>query len=100
MAEIKITESAKEEMCTLQIVGWCNYDVETTTFAHFPDGSGGSNKLGGEIGNGGYACDRCHSVIDGRVRHEVSREDLEFYMRRAVKRTLIRLIEKGILKVV
>lgn len=100
MKSTPITRSAKGEDCTLAIQGWCNYNPETTVFAHYPDGSGGSNKLGGEIGNGGYACHACHQVVDGRVKHDISIADLEYYMRRSVKRTLIRLIEKGFLKVV
>ena len=95
-----ITRSAKGEKCTLNITGWCNYDVETTVFAHFPDGTGGSNKLGGDIANGGYACYDCHAVVDNRVKHRVPKEDIEFYMRRSVRRTLMRLIEKGFVKVV
>lgn len=99
MKSTPITRSARNEECTTQIVGWCNRDIETTIFAHFPDGTGGSNKLGGEIANGGYVCSTCHDVIDGRVKHDVSKEDLEFYMRRSVRRTIWRLIEIGYVKV-
>lgn len=99
MKSTAITRSARDEQCTLQIVGWCNRDPATTVYAHFPDGTGGSNKLGGDIGNGGYACSDCHNVIDNRVKHRVPKEDLEFYMRRSVRRTLWRLIEKGFVRV-
>lgn len=95
-----ITRSAYLEDCTLRIPQYCNYDPTTTIFAHFPDGTGGSNRIDGELGNGGYACSDCHDVIDRRVKHRVPQEDLEFYMRRSVKRTLKRLEQNGFIKVV
>ena len=95
-----ITQSAKDEDCTLQIPGVCNYNPETTVYCHFPDGRGGSNKLTGPL-NGGYGCSKCHDVIDGRVywfSHERAVEK-EFYMRRAMNRTINRLINKGLIQV-
>ena len=94
-----ITDSARGEKCTLVIAGWCNNNPETTVYAHYPSGSGGSNKLNGDLGTGGYACFMCHQIIDGRQKSDLTKEDREFYMRRSTQRTLSRLVSKGILTV-
>jgi len=91
----KIMDAAKGEACTLNIVGVCNYDIETTVASHLPDGSGGSNKLTGPLSIA-FGCSSCHAVLDGR--ENVSLEDREFYMRRGMMRTMTRLVEMGILK--
>ncbi len=95
----KITQSAKGERCTANIVGVCNYDIEKTVFAHFPDGSGGSNKLNGDL-CGGYVCSDCHDALDGRQKSYLTPGDKEFYMRRSTQRTLIRLVDKELVKIV
>ena len=82
----------------MNIAGHCNSNPETTVLAHFPLGDGGSNKLNGDL-CAGYACSSCHDILDDRVKHEVSGEDKEFYMRRSQFRTLHRLIEKGYVRV-
>ena len=93
-----ITDSARGEKCTMNIAAWCRDDPATTVYAHFPLGTGGSNKLNGDLGNGGYACFMCHQVIDGRQNSDLTKEDKEFYMRRSTYRTLCRLVDRGILK--
>ena len=93
----KIMDAARGEECTLNIVGFCKYESETTVAAHLPDGSGGSNKYTGPLSIA-FACGDCHSVIDGRVLTPVTREDREFYMRRGMMRTMTRLVDRGILK--
>ena len=91
-----ITQSAKDEDCTLNIAGVCNYDPETVVACHLSDGSGGSNRLTGPL-NICFGCSRCHDEIDGRTR--IIEADLQFYMRRAMNRTINRLIEKGLVQV-
>lgn len=94
----KIMNAAKGEACTLQIAGVPNHDPETTVACHLPDGSGGSNRLTGPL-HIAIACDTCHSIIDGRIPWDMSREDREFYMRRGMNRTINRLIDMGLVKV-
>jgi hypothetical protein len=93
----KIMDSARNEQCTLNISGVCNYDTDTVVYCHFADGSGGSNKLTGPL-HGGYGCSSCHDSIDGRVLgfNQLTKVDREFYMRRSMNRTINRLIEKGL----
>jgi len=100
----KIRDSARGEECTLQIVGACNYDPATTVLAHLPDDSG-TGKMGGksnDVGCAVYACSSCHDVIDGRAGF-ISLDDCiafedcaDFYQLRALKRTIKRMIEKGL----
>jgi hypothetical protein len=94
----KIRKSAKDEMCTLNISGVCNYDPATTVLAHLPDESKGMAKKSDDISSC-YACSACHDLIDGRDNRkfrEFNSGDIEWYQRRAQTRTLRRLIEKGI----
>lgn len=92
-------DSARGENCTINVAGVCCYNPETTVYCHFPDGSGGSNRLTGPI-HGGYGCNTCHDSIDGRWgSRDFSSDSKEFYMRRSMNRTINRLIEKGLITV-
>ncbi len=90
-------DAARGEECTLNIVGFCSYDTETTVACHLPDGSGGSNKHTGPLSIA-FGCGDCHSVVDLRLGASITQEDREFYMRRGMMRTMTRLVDKGILK--
>lgn len=94
----EIRRSAEGEMCTLNIVGVCSYDETTTVLTHFPDESHGMSLKAIDI-SAGYGCGKCHDVIDGRVKHEFEPGERDWYMRRSQTRTLIRLIEKGIITI-
>ena len=94
----KIMASARGEPCTLNIVSVCSYDPETVVYCHYPDGSGGSNRLTGPL-HGGFGCLQCHDEIDLRVHPVTTESEREFYMRRSMNRTINRLIEKGLVTV-
>jgi hypothetical protein len=99
MRSRKITQSARDEDCTLNIAGACNYDSATVIFAHFPDENHGIGRKASDL-SGAYCCSACHDVIDRRdSRYKESETDRDFYMRRAQSRTINRLIEKGILAI-
>lgn len=94
-----IKDAAKGEKCTLNIVGVCNHDRETTSGCHLPDGSGGSNRLTGPLSLA-FGCSSCHDEIDGRTGYRLTTEvQREFYMRRGLMRTLNRLIDEGLIQV-
>jgi len=94
----KIRASAREEPCTLQIVGVCNHNWQTTVLAHLPDESNGMGTKPDDI-SACYACSSCHDAIDRRTLAPAMTElDREFYMRRAMVRTWRRLVEKGIIQ--
>jgi len=91
-------DSARGEQCTVEVPGACNYDPDTVVFCHHNDGTGASNKLTGPL-TGGYGCSGCHDVIDNRVAHDWPLEDIEFFKRRSMIRTLNRLLDRGLVKI-
>lgn len=91
----KITNAARGEQCTLQIVGVCNGNPETVVFCHFPDESHGISLKSDDL-SGGFGCFACHQAID---LHKVEEEDREWYMRRSQTRTMRRLVERGVVKI-
>ena len=97
----KARDSARGEDCTLNIVGVCNHDPSTTVLAHLPDDSG-CGKMGGksdDVGCAVYACSACHDVLDARaIDAEYHNFLANFYQLRALKRTIRRMIEKGVVK--
>jgi|SRR5690554_3106236 len=92
-----IRQAAKGELCTVQIAGICRHDTETTVLAHLPDESGGMGRKSDDI-SAVFACDSCHSAIDGRGPWPDS-EEREWYQRRAQVRTWRRLVEIGVIKI-
>lgn len=95
----KLRDSARDEECTLQIVGVCNFNWQTTILAHLPDESNGMSTKSDDI-SACYACHACHDAIDRRNNDaSMTGEEREWYMRRAMVRTWRRLIEKGIVTI-
>ena len=95
----KIRKSARCQDCTVQIVGVCNRDPETTVFAHYPSEGKGMGLKSSDI-SGGYCCSNCHDALDGRTKHaNLDQGEREFYMRRSMVRTWGKLIEMDIIKI-
>lgn len=88
----KIKDSARDEICTLQVAGVCNHRPETTVLAHIKT-EGGSIAKKAEDYSAVYACYACHTWLD---QHKGTKEDELFYTRRGLIRTWRRLIEKGL----
>lgn len=95
MKSTEITESARGEECTFQIVGTCNHDPETTVFCHLKFDKGGMGMKPCDL-SGAYGCSSCHDAIDNRVHSLELESDRPFYEARALYRTHVRLWEKGI----
>lgn len=93
-----LRDSARGQSCTIEIPGYCNGNPETTVACHvqFEGGVMGGKASDLSICHG---CSGCHDVIDGRVRTELSREELDWYKTRAVLRTLERLTAMGLIQV-
>lgn len=94
-----VRDAARNQPCTLQIVGVCNGSWETTVLAHLPDESHGIARKADDL-SACFACDSCHSVIDGRTKwppHE--QEFKDWYLRRAQIRTWRVLLGAGILSI-
>lgn len=93
-----IRQSAKGEQCTLNIAGVCNYNPETVVLCHFPFETHGIARKSPDI-SAGYGCSDCHNAIDNRTNGGLTDSEREFYMRRSMVRTWLRLIEKGVVKI-
>lgn len=93
-----IRKAARGEECTLNIAGVCNYNPETVVLCHFPSEGHGMGLKSSDL-SAGIGCSACHDAIDSRVNVGLSREEKEFYMRRSQTRTLLRLIERGIVRI-
>jgi hypothetical protein len=94
----RIRNAAKGEECTARIWLVCNSDTDTTVYAHLPDETKGMGTKSCDL-SGAFLCSSCHDFVDGRVKHDVPKEELEQIMRRAQTRTMRRLVEMGIIKI-
>ena len=86
----KIKASARNEDCTLRLVGICNYNDETTVLAHIGRNRGMAIKCDDTFAV--YACSACHSAIDG-----AERSGLALDLLRALEETQKILFNKGLL---
>lgn len=101
----KITESANQESCALRFPG-CMNDRATVVWCHSPfieDGKGWGIKAPDVLGT--YGCGYCHDILDRRKATDVGIEGgesytkfLQEYFHRGLKRSLVKLIDKGVLK--
>jgi len=96
-------DSARGEMCTLQISGICCGGTDTTVLAHLPDESHGMAKKSDDISSC-YACASCHDAADSRKAGIWPNDawadfvaNREWYFRRAMVRTWRRMIENGVI---
>lgn len=89
----KLRNSAKGQACTLRLEG-CGYDDGTVVLAHLPCGQKGMGMKGPDV-IACFACDNCHSIIDGRKRGEYEGSDLL----RALAETQLIWIRGGLLVV-
>lgn len=92
----KYTKSAKGQDCQIRLEGICNYNQETTVFAHLPGGGMGMKQA--DI-HGAYACSNCHDVVDGRMKSEhLTQNEIKLSFFDGVIRTQQIMIKDGILK--
>ena len=95
----KITESARGEECQIRIMDVCNFDNATTVWCH-ANGSAAGKGIGMKSHDllGAYGCSACHDVYDGRrpLPKGISRDMVELWFWDGHARSLVKLIEKGI----
>ena len=93
-----IRKSARGELCSLMIFPYCNNNPETTVLCHL-----GSLRKGMALKSEDYfavyACSNCHDVIDGRMKTDLSEEEILKCQMRGLERTWSKLIEKGLVKI-
>lgn len=95
----KITESARGEECLIRIPGICLYTTETVVWCH-ANGSAAGKGIGMKAHDllGAYGCANCHDAYDRRNYLDVFSHDLvELMFWQGHARSLLRLIEKGII---
>ena len=96
----KIRKSARGQQCQIMLAGICNHNPETVVLAHY--------RMAGTCGMGmkpsdiqaAYACSRCHDASDGRLKTDLSPDELQTAFAEGVMRTQQILIKQGLLKVV
>lgn len=95
----KITESARGEMCMLRIPNLCLFHPETVVWAHANGSASGKGMwMKSHDLLGAYACHVCHDIYDRRRPAPIgmTREEIELMFWEGHARSVIRLIEKGL----
>ena len=95
----KIRTAARGASCSVNILGICNHNAETTVLAHLSSERHGMALKSCDLSSTCFACSSCNDVIDRRVIDDEFELSREWYLRRAQTRTLARLIERGIVRV-
>lgn len=87
MSKVNLRKEAKGRDCMVRVVGVCNGNPETVVLAHYR--MGGLNGMGMKPDDifGAWACERCHSAVDGRTKTEYDREQLRLFHAEGVFRT-------------
>ena len=87
------TKHARGQECTMRLFQICNYNPETTVFAHRGGGGMGTKSLWGA-----FACSDCHDVYDRRVPHpEMYGVEIDEAPSRGCFETMEILIRDGVL---
>jgi hypothetical protein len=94
----KITQSARNQPCTVRLPFVCNRDDSTTVFAHL-SGIRNGHGTGIKTNFGAYACSSCHDALDGRVKSMHSKDYLKLVHLEAVIETMSILHDKGLVKI-
>lgn len=94
----KLLDSARGQPCTLEFVGVCSHDPETTVSAHIHDEQFGKGQKADDTSTV-HACDRCHMFLDWGWVGKISLELRHWHIIRAMQRTLRNRIERGLVVV-
>lgn len=92
----KLRKAARGRQCQIRIPGVCNGNPETTVLAHY--------RMAGLCGTGikpsdfvgAWACDSCHSQVDGRSKALYTKDKLRQWHLEGVMRTLTVLESEGL----
>lgn len=94
-----VRDAARDQPCTLRIVNVCSGRWDTTVLAHLPDESHGMARKSDDL-SACFACDACHSVIDGRAKWPATEAEFkDWYLRRAQVRTWRVLLDLGVITI-
>lgn len=90
-----LRRAAAGQPCTLEFVGICSHDPETTILAHVHDESFGKSMKADDT-SGVHACFSCHSAYDLH-RTGLTESEVLWHVLRAYQRTIRNLVTRGIL---
>jgi len=93
---LKITQSAEGEGCQVRLDGVCNFNPETTIFAHL-GGAGMGTKQPDLMG--AYCCSSCHDVVDLKKFCAITPQMVRVYFYEGIFRTQQILLDKGLIKI-
>lgn len=94
----KLTKAARGQECTIQLYPYCNMNPETTVLAHAPSEFKGMGIKSPDWW-GADSCSTCHNIVDGRMKVDISGEEIKAAHIRGVYRTIKRRIEQGLISV-
>jgi hypothetical protein len=93
----KLLDSAKGQTCTLEFVGVCNHDPETTVSCHIHDETFGMAMKADDTATV-HGCSSCHVFMDqGGWIGKVSQTVMLRHILRAIFRTMRNRIERGLI---
>ena len=91
---MNLRQFARNQECQIRIYGVCNYNIETTIWAHYRVGGVAGMGLKPPDLCGSFACSDCHSVIDFRVKSDLTRVQIESHMLHGMVRSMKIIDEK------
>jgi len=98
MSQNRITKAARGRDCMVRIPGICNGNPETVVLAHYRlAGTCGTGYKPNDL-QGAWACDGCHSAIDGRSKTDFTQDELRLMHAEGCFRTLDTLVREGLVK--
>ena len=96
----KITQSARNENCTINLIGVCNYNPDSVVWCHSNKGIHGKGLgLKAKDENGAYGCYQCHMTYDRQIKRpkNLSLEDVEEAFTIAMLKSQQILKDKGLI---
>ena len=90
-----LRKEARGRECQVRLSGICNHNPETVVLAHIRKAgiTGIGQKAYDQLG--AWCCSCCHGAIDGQVKTDYSKDELELSHLWGVMRTQAILIEEG-----
>lgn len=96
MKSKKIREAARNQDCQVRLPGVCNFNPETTVFAHL--NGGGMGRKASDL-HGCFSCSSCHDWLDGGYTKTTNRDERDFVHLIAMKNTQLILMAMGLIKI-
>jgi hypothetical protein len=95
----KLTQSARNQPCTIRIPGVCCFDPATTVPCHYR--LAGLSGIGLKSSDLFFAdgCVNCHDAVDRRRFKDLDRDYVRFLHMEGVLRTQYRMLQQGLIEI-